>query len=81
MVSSGKVVSSAGHVTWADVERLANAVRELAPCHRDPERFHMDKAEIAGELRALARRLREAPGCAGPSRVPPYTGSKCAEDR
>lgn len=33
---------------------LARAVSRLSPCHRDPERFHMDKAEIVGELRRLA---------------------------
>jgi hypothetical protein len=51
------LVSPVDPVTVTDLERLAEAVRRLSPCHRDPERFHMDRAEIAGELRALARRL------------------------
>ncbi len=55
MASCGVI---AGPVTSAEVDRLAQAVRALVPCHRDPERFHMDKAAIAGELRELARRMR-----------------------
>jgi hypothetical protein len=42
----------------ATIERLADAVRGLSVSHRDPERFHMDKSAIVGELRELARRLR-----------------------
>ena len=36
---------------------LASAVGRLSPSHRDPERFHMDKGEIIGELRRLARNI------------------------
>lgn len=36
---------------------LAAQVARLAPSHRDPERFHMDKAEIVAELRRLAKEL------------------------
>jgi hypothetical protein len=60
VASLASLVSPAGPATSADIERLADAVRALAPCHRNPERFHMDKAAIAGELRELARRLRPA---------------------
>lgn len=34
---------------------LADRVARLAPAHRDPERFHIDKSEIVAELRALAK--------------------------
>ena len=43
----------------ATVERLANAVTRLAPHHRDPERFHLDKHTIAAELHQLAAALRK----------------------
>lgn len=36
---------------------LADRVRRLSPCHRDPERFHLDKSEIEADLRRLANRL------------------------
>jgi hypothetical protein len=35
--------------------RLADRVRRLSPCHRDPHRFHEDKSDIEAELRRLAR--------------------------
>ena len=34
---------------------LANRIDRLAPDSRDPERFHVEKDEIAHELRRLAR--------------------------
>jgi hypothetical protein len=34
---------------------LAHRVRRLAPSHRDPERYHVEKSEIESELRLLAR--------------------------
>ena len=78
MASLASLVSPADAVTGTDLERLAEAVRRLSPCHRDPERFHMDRAEIAGELRDLARRLGaddEGRGFAGPpGGGPPYAG-------
>lgn len=37
---------------------LARRVERLAPHHRDPERFHLDKSEIVAELRRLAREVR-----------------------
>lgn len=40
--------------------RLADRVQRLAPNRHDPERFHIDKAELAAELRALARLMRRA---------------------
>ena len=33
---------------------LADRVRRLLPSHRDPEAFHLEKAEIEHELRRLA---------------------------
>lgn len=42
------------------LERLALAVRCLAPSHRDPERFHVDRSEVVAELRRLARTLGPA---------------------
>lgn len=38
-----------------DLERLAARVARLVPSHRDPEVFHIEKSEIVGELRRLAR--------------------------
>ena len=37
---------------------LAHRVRILAPSHRDPERFHIDKQEIEHALRMLAQSIR-----------------------
>ncbi|MCC6718238.1 MAG: hypothetical protein IT555_10165 [Acetobacteraceae bacterium] len=42
------------------IERLADAVRRLSPHHRDPERFHVDKHEIAAEMEQLAAAMRRA---------------------
>jgi hypothetical protein len=33
---------------------IADKVRRLSPCHRDPEQFHIDKSEIEADLRRLA---------------------------
>lgn len=33
---------------------LADRLRRLNPSARDPERFHVEKSEIEGELRRLA---------------------------
>lgn len=41
-----------------DLTALADRLRRLAPCHRDPERFHVDKSEIERELRRLAEEAR-----------------------
>ncbi len=35
---------------------LAARVARLIPCRRDPEAFHLEKADIAAELRRLARK-------------------------
>lgn len=37
------------------LDELARRVGRLAPCRRDPERFHVEKSEIAHELRRLAQ--------------------------
>jgi hypothetical protein len=39
-----------------ELERIALAVQFLAPSHGDPERFHVDKADIVHALRDLAQR-------------------------
>jgi hypothetical protein len=46
--------------TWQKIGELADRLRRLHPCHRDPEHFHAEKSEIEHELRELVRR-------AGPS--------------
>ena len=33
---------------------IADRLARLAPCHRDPERFHEEKSELVAALRALA---------------------------
>lgn len=35
---------------------LASRVERNVPHHRDPEQFHIEKSEIASELRRLAKR-------------------------
>ena len=37
------------------LNRLADRVDRNVPSHSQPERFHEEKSEIAGELRRLAR--------------------------
>jgi len=34
---------------------LAGRVARLSPDHRDPERYHLEKSEIAATLRRMAR--------------------------
>jgi hypothetical protein len=36
---------------------LASRLQRLAPSHRDPEKYHVEKAELVHDLRLLARRL------------------------
>lgn len=45
-----------------EVEQLADRVRRLTVHHRDPERFHIEKSEIAHELHQLARTLEKRHG-------------------
>lgn len=35
---------------------LASRVERNVPHHRDPEQFHIEKSEIASELRRIAKR-------------------------
>jgi hypothetical protein len=42
------------------LEDLAERVRRLSPDRRDPEQFHIEKSELAAELRRLARAWRAA---------------------
>jgi hypothetical protein len=62
----------------AALKDLARRVARLAPSHRDPERYHVEKSEIVAELRRLAaglgpagaspmRPIAEASPSAGPS--------------
>lgn len=37
---------------------LADRLARLTVSHRDPEAFHLEKAEIVGELRRLADEIR-----------------------
>lgn len=53
----GKCGTAALCGTPHDLDALADRIRRLAPDRRDPERFHMEKSEIAAELRRLAREL------------------------
>jgi len=39
------------------LETLAREVRRLSPDRRDPEQFHVAKAQIERELRELSREL------------------------
>ena len=58
-------------MTAADAQALADLARRLErlrPSHRDPEQFHIEKSEIAAELRRLARaaeRVHWGPGRQG----------------
>ncbi len=47
--------------TVSALSDLAHRVARLCPDHRNPERFHEDKSEIAAELRRLARLMGMAP--------------------
>ncbi len=44
----------------AELRELAHRVHRLAPDRRDPERYHVDKSEIAAMLRQLAARIERA---------------------
>lgn len=41
---------------------LAHRVRRLAPSHRDPESYHVEKSEIEHALRSLARQAQPSKG-------------------
>lgn len=40
--------------TAARLQDIADRLARLAPCHRDPHRFHEQKSELVAELRAIA---------------------------
>ncbi|MFN7089487.1 MAG: hypothetical protein ACK4P4_02915 [Allorhizobium sp.] len=42
------------NTTTAKLIDIADRLARLAPCHRDPHRFHEQKSELVNELRALA---------------------------
>lgn len=47
------------HVTQGDeLDAIAEAVCRLLPDHRDPEAFHLAKADAVWRIRRLARRIR-----------------------
>lgn len=57
MRSIGEIVSGMG---WSDrLRKLARQVERLEPDRRDPEKFHVDKSEIAGELKRIAKEAAE----------------------
>lgn len=41
------------------VRQLADRVARNEPQHRDPERFHLEKSDIAHQLRAVASKIKE----------------------
>jgi len=43
----------------ATVQELAKRVARNEPQHRDPERFHLEKSDIAHQLRAVASKIKE----------------------
>jgi hypothetical protein len=45
---------------------LADRVRRLGPDRRDPERFHVEKSELAAELRRLAQSTKTPTAAARP---------------
>lgn len=44
--------------TRPDLAALARRVERLAPSHRDPEAFHIEKSEIVAELRQADREIK-----------------------
>lgn len=42
-------------MTPTALQRLADRVDRNVPSHKQPDKFHEEKSEIAGELRKLAR--------------------------
>jgi hypothetical protein len=44
------------------LDELAQRVKQLAPSHRDPERYHVEKSEIENALRCLARQAQPSKG-------------------
>ena len=59
-------------MTQAEAQQLrdlSRAVRRLGPDHRDPERFHVEKSEIAAKLMKLADLAERLERCR-PSRPP-----------
>ena len=53
-----------------ELRAIADAVRQLTPDRRDPERFHVSKDEIAARLRRLARRAEISRGDRAPPSSP-----------
>lgn len=45
----------------AQIEALASRVLRLTVSHRDPEQFFVERSDIAGEMRRLARRCANDP--------------------
>jgi hypothetical protein len=49
-----RISGSPGRDLAEHLRDIANRVQRLGPNRRDPERFHVDKAELVAELRRLA---------------------------
>lgn len=46
--------------TAYELRELAERVRRLSPSHRDPERFFVERSELAAMLRRLAEEMERA---------------------
>jgi hypothetical protein len=53
---------------------LADRIRRLGPDRHDPERYHVEKSEIAAELRRLAQEKKHAVA----SKSTSHTVHRCA---
>lgn len=64
---NGENLTQVTHLTQADeLDTIAGMVRRLLPDRRDPEAFHVAKAEAADRIRQIARKIRaENPGKGG----------------
>lgn len=47
--------------TLAKLQDIADRLARLAPCHRDPHKFHEDKSQLVHELRKLAANDNDKP--------------------
>lgn len=64
---NGENLTHLTHLTQADeLDAIAGMVRRLLPDRRDPEAFHVAKAEAVDRIRRIARKIRaENPGKGG----------------
>lgn len=52
--------------TAARLHEIADRLARLAPCHRDPHRYHEEKSELVAELRKLAANDNQPARSVGP---------------